>query len=364
VENFFSSTVALDTMKCLRGDYAYNECSKCIDICPFDAFISDNRRLAVSSDICISCLACIGVCPTESIEADGFDTNSFILSEIAKEQNELQKKTLDKGLVLKCTALGACLAAFDEQHLISLVLRSSREVLLDCNECEKCPLNENSKEVLNQIELVAAETNRFLKACESGKQIAFAPKVDDGRRGFFRSLLKGATSIKEAATYEKPNVQSKIPLKTVILKNTLKDLAESLKLKIDEGDFSFLPAKNISDTCSNCKMCIEFCPTKALFYSDDTSKIYFQSGKCVSCSICNDVCKDKSFSDDSETDLVRFMFDKAKCLIAHTIIECDHCKIGFSSKNGDTTCHTCKLFKTDFATMFLTAEEIEGRLVN
>ena len=29
--------IKIDNMKCLRAEYYYNECSKCIDICPENA---------------------------------------------------------------------------------------------------------------------------------------------------------------------------------------------------------------------------------------------------------------------------------------------------------------------------------------
>lgn len=361
MEKFFSTSIAIDRLKCLRNDCSYNDCRKCLEFCPYDAFSIATGKLQLLSEKCTNCTACIGICPTEAIGADGFEPNMYIIGELAKEADSLKSKTLGKKLTLKCSNLGSCLSSFDEQHFITLALRSSREIELDMSECAKCPLNEKSQTISERIAFVASESNRFFEAISSQKKIAVLEMAVNDRRSFLRSIFSGTSAIKDAINFELPENKTKIPLKTLLLKNTLKDVADDITLKITDGGFSFLHAKTISDSCTNCRSCVEFCPTNALFYSSDYSKIYFQSGKCVDCAICDSVCKDGSFGKTDELDLVRFMFDKAACIIEHHIIECDHCKIGFSSKNGVTTCPTCMNFKTDFAHMFVTAADIEKK---
>jgi energy-converting hydrogenase A subunit P len=360
MDKFFSTALHVNRLKCLRNDCTYNDCKICVNFCPYGALSLDTGKLLLIDEKCTNCTACIGVCPTEAIGADGFEPNVYMLNEFAKEGDTLKSKTLDDKLTVKCAQIGSCLSSFDEQHLVTLVMRSSRDIEIDMSDCVNCPLNEKSCVTVDRISRVANETNRFLKAIGFKKELLVKKTVSTDRRGFLKSLFSGASSISEAISFEKPENKGKIPLKTVLLKNTLRDSADELNYKITEDGFSFLTTKLISDNCTNCRACVEFCPTNALFYSSDYAKIYFQSGKCVDCSICDSVCKDNALSKGYELDIVRFMFDKAVCAIEHHIIECDHCKIGFSSKNGDTTCNTCKLFKTDFATMFMTAEEVEN----
>jgi|GEM_PF-513926 len=359
MEKFFSSSLSIERLKCLRNDCTLNDCKLCIEFCPYDALVIEANKLNIKSNLCTNCASCVGICPTEAIKTDGFDANLFIMGELAKEVDEIKSKTLQKTLKLKCTNLGACLSSFDEQNLITLTARSNRAVEIDTGECEKCPLNEKNHNVLNRIKFITNETNRFLKTIGMDKNIEILNTAAQDRRGFLKALFGQAVAIKEAINFELPDIKTKIPLKTLLLKNTLKDIAEKINLKIDEENFSFLTLKQISDSCTNCRSCVEFCPTNALFYSSDYDKIYFQSGKCINCSICDSVCKDNSFTKLNEKDLVRFMFDKAVPLIEHTIIECDHCKIGFASKQGSTTCPSCMNFKTDFASMFITAKDLE-----
>jgi len=364
MDKFFSSAIHVERLRCLRNDCAYNDCKKCSEFCPYGALSLDTGKLLLLEEKCTNCTACMGICPTEAIVADGFEPNVYILSEVSKESDAIKSKTLGDKLKIKCANIGACLSSFDEQHLITLVMRSRRAIELDMSECVNCELNENNCSVMDRIEQIAEETNRFLKATGFKSELIVNKKVASDRRSFLKSIFSTVSSASEAISFERPENKSKIPLKTLMLKNSLKDSAENINLKITEENFSFLTTKLINDSCTNCRACVEFCPTNALFYSSDYDKIYFQSGKCVDCSICDSMCKEGCFDKTSELDLVRFMFDKAVCAIEHHIIECDHCKIGFPSKNGETTCNTCKLFKTDFATMFLTAEEIEARAKN
>lgn len=357
---FFSTSISVNKHKCLRNDCTLNNCTKCIEICHYDAFSIATGKLQLLEEKCTNCTACIGICPTSAISADGFDPDVYVVNEINKENNPNPLKQLDKKLTIKCSQLGACLSSFDEQNIITLQMRSSRIVEFDLSDCERCPLNENTLSIFEQIKNVISETNRFLEAIGMSKRVVQIESAKSDRRSFLKSIFGSAKSATESASFEPLNIKTQIPIKTYLLKNSLKDLADELELKINVAGFSFLTMKEIGQTCTNCKQCVEFCPTNALFYSNDYDKIYFQSGKCVNCGICNDICKDKSFSEAYETDLVRFMFDKAICLIEHNIVECDHCKIGFASKNSATTCPTCMNFRTDFAGMFLTAEEIES----
>ncbi len=62
-----SGLFTYDRLSCLRNEYAFNECSKCIEICPKDAFVFVRKKLRLDSDKCNSCAACIGSCPSDSL---------------------------------------------------------------------------------------------------------------------------------------------------------------------------------------------------------------------------------------------------------------------------------------------------------
>ncbi len=351
-------SLSIDTLKCLRQDYAHNECDICITACPEKAIEVKRAKIAISEDICTLCHACVGVCPTEAIESDKFDSNLFIAKEIAFEQNELKQKLIGEKLTLSCKELGVCLSAFSSEHLITLAIKSCRSIVIDVSPCAECDLNKQEK-LKTIIDVNINEANKFLDEFINKKiEINTQKKAD--RRDFFKTIFKRtATVVEEIREEEKEKPKTKLPLKRILLKNTIKDALDDTN-RFTLSNYSFSVTKTINKACTNCKSCVEFCPTNALFYSSDFSKIYFQSGKCTDCAICNDICEVKAFEDGFEHDMAMFAFDKAKAAIEHDLKVCKSCKMAFASKEGEEECPNCVAYQKDFAHMFMTAEELEA----
>lgn len=351
------SSFTIDPLKCLRHDYAYNSCNICINVCPEKAIDLKRAKIAIDENSCTSCHGCVGVCPTEAIESDRFEPNIFIAKEIAFETNELKQKLISDKLTLSCKEIGVCLSVFSSEHLITLALKSCRKIAADVSPCADCDLNKQDK--LKQIiDDATAEANSFLNAFAS-KEIEINAQKKSDRRDFFKTIFKRTASTVEEIKEDTQKPKTKLPLKRILLKNTVKELLEDTN-RFVEGNYSFSVSKTINKECTNCKSCVEFCPTNALFYSNDFSKIYFQSGKCTDCSICNDICEVKAFEDGFEHDMAMFAFDKAKTAIEHDLKVCTSCKMAFASKEGEEICPKCAEFKNDFEYMFMTAEELEA----
>lgn len=350
---------SIEPLKCLRRDYADNDCSICINLCPEKAIIFKRGKISIDESLCTACHGCVGVCPTEAIESAKFEPNFFVAKEISLEKNELKQKLLSDTLRLSCKELGVCLCVFDKSHLIALGMKSSRKLEADISICGDCELNKSNKLKI-AIDDTLDETNNFLKEF-ANRQIERKTERSKDRRAFLKALFKKTASAVESfdesgAQIEKP--KTKLPLKRILLKNAVKEGLDDANRFI-ENNYSFSTSKKITKECTNCKSCVEFCPTNALFYSNDFSKIYFQSGKCIDCDICNDICAPKAFVDGFEKDMSMFAFDKAATAIEHNLIVCRSCKMAFSSKEGEETCPKCEEYKNDFSHMFMTAAEIE-----
>ncbi len=349
----------VDTLKCLRQDYAHNECDICITACPQKAIeVKRSNKIELLQELCTLCHACVGVCPTEAIESNKFDSNLFIAKEIAFEQNELKQKLIGEKLTLSCKELGVCLSVFSSEHLITLAIKSSRLIAMDVSPCAECDLNKQEK-LKTIIDASIIEADKFLNEFTNKKIEVNTHKKSD-RRDFFKTIFKRtAATVEEieGETIEKP--KTKLPLKRILLKNTLKDALDDTN-RFVSSNYSFSITKTINKACTNCRSCVEFCPTNALFYSSDFSKIYFQSGKCVSCAICNDICEVKAVEDGFEHDMAMFAFDKAKTAIEHNIKVCKSCKMAFAAKEDEEECPNCVTYQKEFAHMFMTAEELEA----
>jgi len=345
-----------DYFKCLRSEFAKNECRICIDLCPDEAMVFDRKKLTLDAKRCTGCAACIGSCPTEALMSDAFDPNHFTLEFAAQEKP-----------LLSCKENLPCLAALSSEHLISIALRKQSDAICDLAHCSECSVNRDGR-VYATIERTIGEANRFLELCNSDRRIGVrrdlgASEPEAGRRGLLKKLANVAKEVHEDMTMTElmHSSDEKQPLKRILLKNSLKMVAETLpEERTAEIDFSFVVNKRIdADTCNNCQECAMFCPTGALSVLKDNTGIIFQMGKCIACSVCNDVCQPHSIRNDESFDPVTFAFDRMELLVKHTLEICEECKVAFSYRGGEKICDRCKDFKNSFSDMFTLAKDME-----
>ncbi len=337
-----------DRLKCLRNEYYYNECSNCIEICPENAFSFIQKKITLDTESCTGCAVCVGVCPTEALQSKNFDPNKFSQKFISKSENRLS-----------CKSNTPCLSVFDTHHYIYMILEKKSDLVCDLKECEGCLLNKDGK-VLKEIEDRIDEANRFLKAIGFENEI----KKDSedkklSRREIFGRIFKEIKEYEPLPLDEEKEHKAEVPKKLILLKEALKKFVLEKESSIFKGDFSFIVSKKIEDSCTNCGECIQFCPTEALFYSSDSSKILFQSGKCINCDICDDICKEKSVKtlDKEEFDLSVFAFDRMDVLIEFDLRICRVCKCAFPAKKDEDICPRCFHFENNYQDIFKLASE-------
>ena len=346
-----------DYFKCLRSEFAKNECRLCIDLCPEEAMVFDRKRLTLDTGKCTACAACVGICPTEALISETFDPNRFVLEFSAHEQP-----------MISCKENVPCLSALSSEQLIAIALRKEGDVVCDLSHCVECPVNREGK-VLSVIESMIDETNRFLQICGSEihigvQQQSADSEVDVGRRGLFKKIANVVKEVDEDETLAEllQNEGEKQPLKRILLKNSLKKRAEKFpETTTSETDFSFVINKTIdAETCNNCQECAMFCPTDALSIMQDNTGIIFQMGKCIACAICNDVCQPDSIHNDRTFDLVSFAFDRMQILVKHTLEICIECKVAFPYRGGEKVCDRCKDFRDNYySDLFTLAKDLE-----
>jgi ferredoxin len=349
-----SELLKLDRLKCLRGDYYHNKCSLCIDICPNNAIDMIREKLTIIDDICTNCAICIGSCPSEALYIKSFDENRYVV--------ELEYNNSNK---ISCENDSECLAIFDEQHFISMALSNKESIVCDLSHCDRCKLNSEDK-IKKHIEYTIEKSNSFLSEISSKKidTIYTKSEIDSSRRGVLKKVFKTTQRLSEDQSLKQKlseNISiSKIPAKRQILKNRLKKI-DNLDSKTLKNRYNFLANKTIDyNTCTNCKECIQFCPTEALISSSDQDSILFAIGKCINCNICNDICQESSIATlYLGINLVDFAFDRLKPLVKFDIAICSECKCSFAYKGGVKICSRCNKFKTStFDDIFKMANEM------
>lgn len=352
-----SNLFQLNATRCLRNEYYHNDCGLCIDLCPKGAFHIVRNKLTLFENECVECAGCIGTCPTEALEIESFDPNQFAAS-YAQQNNP----------AISCKISTPCLGVFDSDHLLVMVLRANEGIECDMSHCAGCVLNENGKleaDIRSKID----EANTFLEIIGFEHRVATIDVKEEqsDRRALFR---KGIEKAKEAIAEKSGTAQSmtsahhalpdmRMPLKRILLKNSLKEHVSQMKTTTIEGISPLFFNKQIDfNACTNCGECTQFCPTDALFPTSDKQGIYFSQGKCIGCGICEEICKPNAISAKVGIDLVSIAYERAEQLVHYEMVMCHECRCPFPYKGGDPICDRCSSFVANHANMFTLARDL------
>lgn len=335
---------------CLRNDYAHNTCSLCIDICPENSLTIERGKYSISES-CTACAACLGSCPTEALTLENFDPNSFVLALTEKEDKSVS-----------CKASSECLGAFDIQHYITMALKNEASVTCDLSHCATCDMNKDNK-LFDEIDGKISLANGYLEQMGLEQRIEVKREIEEEARPSRFAMFKQAhTSVgevsQEGATQLFAAQKSAIPLKTVMMKNVLRENMRNIPNTTLKNSMLFTQQEIDFDKCTNCKECVTFCPTKALFQTEDKQGIMFKGGDCIACGICHEVCKEDALSVASEFDLVTMIYDRAEVLVHYEMAKCLECKCAYPYKGGEQICERCAQFGDDHEGLFTLARDM------
>lgn len=352
--NLFSFTGT----RCLRNEYYHNDCRICIDTCPKGAFHIVRNKLTLFENECVGCAGCIGSCPTEALEIESFDPNGFAAGFVHKSDQ-----------LLSCKSSTPCLGVFDTDHYLVMMLRSGKNAVCDMSHCESCPLNEDGK-LQGVIAAKQEAANLFMEQLGKDARIElYVPAEENSeRRALFRKgfeklkeqMVESSSEAHEAMTSAHHKIlDMKMPLKRVMLKNSLKEIVGDLQHTVFETESPLFFNKQIDFmACTNCGDCTQFCPTDALFATSDKQGIYFSQGKCIGCGICEDICKPNAITKKEGFDLVSIAFDRAEQLVHYDMVMCHECRTPYPYKGGDPICDRCSSFVANHAKLFTLARDM------
>ncbi len=351
-----SDKIQFDIYTCVRTYYRDSSCTKCADICPIEGAVEIiDDRVNLDESKCVSCGACVGVCPSEAFSLKGFDPKEFFDNMVESGET-----------LISCKSNVPCLSSIDPQYLISLALRKHTDIYLDKGHCEGCFIGSLLKDIIKNVD----EANYILEQLEVPyriklEDIKFEPQKEEVKDKDRRSFLKGFTKKtaglafwmlaqnipqidalgnEEEKEYKNIVEEKVFPKKRTTLLETLKDSEIELEGKEWEVDkISFTSQKWIeTNKCTNCSICTNICPTGAIHTGKDRLQILFKPSDCIKCKICHEVCPEDCLHLAEKLSVEDFVYNTI-LLAEHIMIPCSECMVPFSYKgDGDTVCPRCK----------------------
>lgn len=335
--------------RCVKVRNRNSQCQKCEEVCFSHAIEVKLNEINVSGALCVSCGSCVAVCPTQALVPLEPTAEQLAARVQAAQQNLGKPKA-----VIACARMEArhiadpdtfavvpCLGRIEETSLLEIAAAGAQEIVLVDGTCATCKY----RDVVPAVDATLA-TTRALRNLMGSKVLLsrmsdFPPDIPEdpakavgaSRRSFFTdakafaqeaamevaektvldSLGMGrdekVASIRERLKVSQAGKMPQFPAeRTLRLMDAMCQLGDAPRKDIIQGrDFGSVTV-NV-EKCTGCGMCVMFCPTDALNYSElesdnpDTKLVEFSMADCTQCMLCADSCMAKciTVSDTVET---------------------------------------------------------------
>jgi ferredoxin len=291
------------------------------------------------------------VCQNQAISSSNADIMGFVSQFLDSKESKIS-----------CDMSGFCLAAFDTQTLLTILAFKKDGFEASMSKCATCEFQDATKEFIKKT---FDETNSYAQSLgmsgaiiinSETEQIQKTEPVKD-RRGFLqafnsKNIISMAKEINNKSREDEPIVvfgneevnyndlrDKKLPAKREGFLAVLDVMNIKTKLELEP---LFTTDKFVDDTCTNCELCYNLCPTSALSGARLKNAIYFESYKCIKCALCEDVCETKSIHSLPAVDMFDFAKKKTKELKAFKISRCVECGLVYPAINTRGVCSRCE----------------------
>jgi Fe-S-cluster-containing hydrogenase component 2 len=286
-------------------------CRKCVDACPAPGALTiESKSVVVSSERCIRCGLCAGVCPVAAIQIPGMSEEAYRGLLTAIQESPAPNKTL----VITCDEQSVPqlpwmdieqvpgVGVVGVRHMALAANSSISKIIVYCFD-GLCAGKENAKRAANLVSSIANETTPVVSYVEGREGVAQIERIHNSARKRERALTPTAAPWTDYVS-------------------SLKSISTEATQATGLG-FTDI---HIADSCTLCNACAESCPHQALAIQE--GELLFHQVKCTGCGYCQQICPERSItlSDKAGT----LMFD-TRAVYKDEMIKCATCNAPYIS---------------------------------
>ena len=287
-------------------------CSKCVDACPAPGALRiENDSVIVSSEYCIECGICAGVCPVAAIQMPNFSEDAYRGLLKAVHGSSAPKKTV----VITCNKSSVPQQPWMDVEEVrgigcmgvrqfAMAAGSSIGALLVYCPDGLCAGKENPKRAANLISLIVGENGPIVAYLEGSAGTLQMNQIHESAR-----------------THDRPLTPAVAPWKDYV-----KSLKSISRPEAHVKGFG-LTQIEVADSCTLCYACVESCPHQgALAIRED--KLIFGPEECTGCGYCEQICPERSIT---LSEMVGPMNLPARTVYRDEMMRCAKCNTPYVS---------------------------------
>jgi len=347
--------IALTAGSCVRSLSVESECNRCEVVCPTNAIVvGENPLPAINFSSCVTCGACVGVCPSEALALEEFSSTNFFFDLVESKES-----------LISCRKNVPCISVLSVEHIISLAVLK-KEIVFDMGYCEGCDIastchkqilqnHEEATYLLDAMEneaVIKLENICYVDESEAPSRreflnVANLKTVAKVKKSFEDEVAKASDELVEH-NLEKTDIallrKKSIPDKRKIFFTAIKRVEKPSQFHIiDATEVTFTSQKIMDEeACTACQMCYRVCPTAALTSDIKNSKIDFDPFLCIKCNICHDVCEPNAITLSSSYSVKEFFEPTVQNLVSFNVRRCNECNVIFSTNGDERLCYRCQ----------------------
>lgn len=291
--------------RCLSERLSVGGCDLCQQVCPHEA-IAIPQGVVVDPSACTGCGLCVQACPSGALEYDV----TAPLNAVREQKSAAPVKGAAPGAKLVCSKSeegGKTLPCLGRVTVSTVMAAGAWDVPLTLvhGDCDGCSLGgpavpASVQAVVAKANLLRGSTARTAEVTVRLHDPALAGKGEQvSRRGVFGALARGARSMAAQSIPDSPlpfvdwsEPEDRTPAEWQWRVRALRP-APAPEAAV------YWPAPVVDDTCIDCPVCANVCPTDAIsreVQADGSVTLALSLAACTSCNACERSCPPQAIS--------------------------------------------------------------------